>query len=161
MLTLVQGHTHTHTGTPSFHHAELLFSSGLCIPSLVGLLGLCLELSLSLIWLIPIHLSALSWDITPSGKTPICPFKSGRDVWCSNRCTCTFLTRGIAYHPLQVSIFRRWPQQHFSSHLSSSAMWAWYSAHHKRSLFLFLLSLGRACGCFDQCNTVEVTLCQF
>ena len=41
----------------------------MCIHSFVDLLCLCLELSFSLIWLIAIHLSALSFHITPSRKT--------------------------------------------------------------------------------------------
>ena len=40
-------------------------------------------------------------------------------------------------------------------------MWPWHSPHHKWSLLLFLLSLGRAFGCSDRWNTVEGAVCHF
>ena len=133
----------------------------MCIHSFVDLLCLCLELSFSLIWLIAIHLSALSFHITPSRKPCLSVLSNPGEMFDLVSMTTThcyhdytllishwFSSFGRVYFPKMVPTVSPTYTSSFQCDLDTPH-------HHKWSLLLFLLSLGRACGCFDRWNTLE------
>lgn len=152
-------HTHTEVAPLSFL-CWTFQGSRMCIHSFVDLLCLCLELSFSLIWLIAIHLSALSFHFTPSRKPCLSVLSNPGEMF-----DLVSMTTTHCYHDYTLllshwfssfgeSIFLRWFQQYLPhTHLLQCDLDAPH--HHKWSLLLFLLSLGRACGCFDWWNTLE------
>lgn len=137
----------------------------MCVHSFVDLLCLCLEPSFSLIWLIAIHLLALSFHITPSRKPCLSVLSNPGEMF-----DLVSMTTTHCYHDYTLLInhwFSSFGRVYFPkmvptvspTYTSSSSVWPWHSPHHhKRCLLFFLLSLGRACGCFDRWNTLEGTV---